>query len=792
MALAITLGVGIGAAWPHPEAAGWLAAAAALTGVIAVLSPVRFAALCLFALLAGAAVSSLRSSVPQGEPSPHGPLSGIVSAPPTRAPTGCRLRLRHVQRQHRRRWGPPIALLTLELGGPCPRTQIGDRVQVRARIWPPTATRPARARVPHGGLVRLARAQPPEQPELLDRLKSAVIGQIAPWKSPGRTLLTAVIAGDRQWMTPGDRGPFRTTGTAHLLAISGLHVGLVVALCFWGVRRAWALVPSLALRMAPSRVAAGAGLLVAWGFVLFSGAATPAVRAGIMASAMLVGHLCVRKTDPWAALALAGIAILLWDPTQLTLPGCQLSFAAVAGILLITPPSSPSRLTPSDDDRPRRSRPVQWLWVTAAATLATLPLTAYHFGQVTAVGLLLNLAVIPLLCGVAIPVGLTGAALAMIAPSLGQPLLTLAAGSAELTLGLVAWGDAQLAPTFTVAFRTTAFQTLMTYAALLGLWLVRRRLGRALLIIAAWGWLASAGVGLLGPSGGTGLRIVFMNVGKGDAALITFPDGTHALIDSPGPTRMGWNATQRRVLPTLERLGVHRLAFVVATHPHADHIGGIPAVLRQIPVGAIWHPGIHTPAPEWAAIRRLAARRSIPLRIPRDTRVAGVQIQVLSPRNQGRVGPHPLRSENDNSLVLRLLHPGGCVLLTGDLEKSGEAALLRARPDQVTATVLKVGHHGSRTSTTRPFLKAVAPRLAIISAPGPWAGPRAPSPDVLTRLRRAGAIPLVTGRQGHVTVWIAPWGLRVESDRMERRLPPFGWKHATGWSHIESTLRLRR
>jgi beta-lactamase superfamily II metal-dependent hydrolase len=165
---------------------------------------------------------------------------------------------------------------------------------------------------------------------------------------------------------------------------------------------------------------------------------------------------------------------------------------------------------------------------------------------------------------------------------------------------------------------------------------------------------------------------------------------------------------------------------------------------------------------------------------------------VLAPRLRGQVHPHPLRSVNDNSLVIMLRHPAGSVLFTGDLEKPGEVALLAARHQRhqsLRATVLKVGHHGSPTASGAPFLRAVAPRLAILSAPGARPGRPFPSPTVLGRLRQAGARPLTTAREGNITLTIAPWAITYRSRSGTFHLTPKGWRPAPPWPTLSAILK---
>ncbi len=769
----------MGLALPAPPVVG-LALATGIVALAAVVSPARFLLLCGFCLLAGTTAGSLSTPrEPVGRPTARRQVDAVVISSPTRAPEGCTVEVAHTWLARRQVWRPGPSRATLRLRGPCPSLRPSTRLRFTTRLRPGGPNRPWRATLPRGGLVPVGRVPAAKAQPWTQRLRVRMVRSIAPWRGRGRALLAAVVVGERQWLRPHERERFRRTGTAHLLAISGLHVGLVTALCLALVRRLWGRLPGFAERLAPTRAAALGGLAATWIFVAVSGAATPALRAGIMATALLLGPVWGRRSHPWAALATAAVVLLLWDPAQLTTPGFQLSFVAVAAILTVTPYLRGDGW---------RGRLLQLCGVTAAATGATLPLVAHHFGRASLAGLLLNLLVVPLFASLVVPLGLLGTLLALVLPTLGEPVLGLAALTAELLQGIVTWGDTTLSSATGLRWRPSGLETACCYAGALGLRWIRRPWGRLVLAAAVATGLLCGLAGQLGPGGGAALRVVFVDVGKGDAAIVTFPDGRHALVDAPGPTRRGYNATRRRVLPALDRLGIRRLHLVIASHAHADHIGGLPEVLRHVPTGALWHGGGLPTALEARRLLRCTRELSVPLRRARNRRFGKVSMRVLAPRLRGRVHPHPLRSVNNNSLVILLRHPSGSVLFTGDLELGGEAALL-ARGPRLRATVLKVGHHGSHTATGAPFLRAVSPRLAILSAPGAQPGRPFPSPQVLRRLRRAGARPLVTGREGDITVTIAPWGVRYTTRSGHYQLTPKGWRPAPPWPSLRNLLK---
>jgi len=287
-----------------------------------------------------------------------------------------------------------------------------------------------------------------------------------------------------------------------------------------------------------------------------------------------------------------------------------------------------------------------------------------------------------------------------------------------------------------------------------------RRAGGLLLVagLAAMTWP------FLAPGDGR-LRVTFLDVGQGDAIFVEVPRGPRLLVDGGPGGGARFDVGERVVAPYLWNRGAMRLDVIAVTHADADHSGGLGAVLRQFPVREVWENGRWGPGHEdvVAALERSgAARRTLAAR--QRLRLGDAIITVLNP--PGPDQPEPATpGENDRSLVVRLDWRGVSFLLTGDLTASGEEALVDDRAP-IAATVLKVAHHGSRTSTAEPFVSASQPRLAVVSvgARNPF---RHPAPEVVARLDRAGARVYRTDRDGAVIVetdgvnlWVTRWATR--------------------------------
>ncbi|HEY3352541.1 MAG TPA: MBL fold metallo-hydrolase, partial [Polyangia bacterium] len=247
------------------------------------------------------------------------------------------------------------------------------------------------------------------------------------------------------------------------------------------------------------------------------------------------------------------------------------------------------------------------------------------------------------------------------------------------------------------------------------------------------------------------LRVTFLDVGDADCALVELPGGEAMLVDAAGSAdgSAAFDPGEVIVAPALRARRIGRLARVIVTHPHPDHIGGLAYLVGEVPIGEVWDAGDYDENPAHDRLREALARRGVPRRRPRDLTVGGATLEVLHPRGDA----DPLASPNDNSVVLRLRYAGRTLLLLGDAEAAAEAELVAREPAALHADVVKVGHHGSRTSSGAALVTAAAPGIAVISA-GPRSRHRFPHPEVVARWQAAGATVLHTGRTGAVTVTI--------------------------------------
>lgn len=539
---------------------------------------------------------------------------------------------------------------------------------------------------------------------------------------PEAGVIGALVLADRSAVDPAMWRRFREAGTAHLLAISGLHVGLMAALgALWG-GLAWRLAGALSRRGCGPRAlwVGGWGLLAAGGYAALAGFALPTVRALVMLAAAAAFAASGRHRRGLDVLAAAFLALLLVDPLSVLSAGFWLSFCAVAGILV------------GLSARRHWGRWRQMLWVNAAMGLVLAPLGLLAFGQLAWWCSAANLLVVPVFSVAVVPLSLLGALLA----SLDWPgAATALAWAAEL----IGWCDAWQA----WLLRLPQPPLVPAGVAPLGLlllsgWLLSPALwrGAGLLLLAAAVLLASPRRADLPPGG---FVVTALDVGHGLAVLVETAE--HLLVYDTGPRYGGGRSSGEAVVaPALRAAGWRAPDTVLVSHGDSDHAGGLPALRRLYP-GA-----------------RVLAAGDCP--VGRRWRWDGVVFELLHPRR-------PLAGDNDNSCVLRVHSPLGSALLPGDVERRAERRML-AGGTTLASELLLVPHHGSNSSSSRDWLRAVAPSVAVISVDrdSRWGMPHAP---VLARLRAVGAQVWSTGEAGAVTVRFAGRDAEVSGAREQRR-----------------------
>ena len=648
-------------------------------------------------------------------------------------------------------------------------------------------------------LTLLARQREFSLQDLADRMRQGCIRTLdaLPASEPARAVLKAVLLGDDSDLAEDTRSRFRLNGLYHVLVVSGLHVGMMIAMVF-ALLKHLRLPRWLVLTLTMGSIALYN--LLAEGQIAID-------RASIMGCLFLTSLYFDRDRNLLHSLCLAGWWVLLKDPGWLDDSGFQLSFSAALAIAVVGLPLLRLATQPCKDAlrslesihldrnfsprlaswrvglRLRSSRLAESLGIPRSAVLLGLTVWPYklllglldivlvsvaiqavllvplmvYFHRVVLPVIFLNMLVIPLV-GMIIPVGFSYLAWASLFPQASWPLGWVCGLLAECLLSLNrAFSEI---PWLGFSLSQVPLGWVLAYYGSLALW-VATRAPRLLRLLGSAIWIVSLAVLL---SGGPGARsksrelgLTFLDVRQGDCLLVSWPNGRHLLVDGGG----SWSGIGRRseiretafdvgeqvVAPYLRSRGVRSLEAVILTHAHQDHMGGLDFILDNFEVKEFWR-GNGVVGPDLRDLLEKAEARGLIIRAFRagDTLdLHGSSLEFLNPG----CGPADDNINND-SLVLRMTYGRRTFLLTGDIEEPAEECLAALGPG-LQSDVLKVAHHGSGTSTSSHFLNEANPVIAVISAGkvNPFGHPH---PEVVRRLKTFPLQLFRTDRQGAVTI----------------------------------------
>ena len=554
-------------------------------------------------------------------------------------------------------------------------------------------------------------------------------------------MVRALVIADMSAISVEQRDRYARAGLVHMLSVSGLHVGIVAL--------ALELLASvLRLPRTPARVATLLFLAV---YVAAIGAPPPAVRAAVMLGALLVTRLMQRPTSPWAILAL-GAAAPLFDPRTALDLGWQLSVAGTAS--LIAGGALARRVIPPKWSGARRTLVTGGV-VSIVATAVTAPLVAWAFGRVALLGPLTNLLADPVM----------GLLQPLLFLAMAIPTHAMEAFVADAAHGLLAAFDgiaraAAAVPGGAPIVLPTTLGALLSGASSVALIVacISRRPARASLVGATCVAVLVAEPFL--PHARAPSELHMIDVGQGDALALRSARGRWIVIDA-GRSWIGGDAGRSTVAPYLAHRGGD-IALFVLSHPHADHVGGAASLFAMLHPHRFLDPGyVGTSQPYRVALEE-ARRDGIPWQRvhPGDSLIVDdIVLTALAPDS---AWASQLSDANLASSVLIARIGPVRILFTGDAEGPEEAWLLEHAPDALHADVLKVGHHGSATSTTPAFLAAVRPRIALVSV-GAHNSYGHPDPHVMNALRASNAATLRTDQLGTVVLRFLERGIEVNA-----------------------------
>ena len=555
-----------------------------------------------------------------------------------------------------------------------------------------------------------------------DRIRAILDGAVP---AQSRAIMKALILGEREEISKGIKEEFIAAGVAHVIAISGLHMGIIALVIFYLVKWAlrWSETLTLALNIHKLAAALTIPPLVLYTFI--AGARIPTIRAAIMILIYLISILLDRQRNLYNTLALAALVILLVSPPSLFDVSFQLSFTAVLAILYLFPRFSefipkphPLLLREPSPCRTFLGHLRDFAFVSLAAMVGTWPLVGHYFNRISVVGFLSNLIVVPLI-GLIVPLGLVTSLVALIWLPASSLLATLTSAVSFLVLKAVGL-FASIPHASHYVVRPNLFEIGLCYLVILHLANIRRtkRLGAIsiLLVLAIAGdvsyWYARAHLT-------NSLRVTFIDVGQGDSILIEFPRGKRMLVDGGGFFDDSFDVGRNVVAPVLWAKKIRTLHYLVLTHPHPDHLNGLRFIANSFRVGEYWGNGQQVTSEPYLDLMEIVGRKKIRRITVHEAspprRISGVKVEVLNPLRSGMMdGKDPWSQTNNRSIVLKLAYKNRRFLLTGDIEEEAEAGLVQSGRD-LRADVLKVPHHGSQTSSTTKFLEAVTPSYAVFT-----------------------------------------------------------------------------
>ena len=587
-------------------------------------------------------------------------------------------------------------------------------------------------------------------------------------------LFRLILLGDRSGLSPELRRDFNRAGLGHVLAISGLHVGMVAAFVFFTSRWLLAWVPALLKHAWTSK---GASLVALWaviGYGVLAGLSPSTQRAMVMAGVFLVRFWIGRRYDWLNALATAALVIMAVYPPALLGISFQLSFAAVlaliAGSLV-----APIVFSDKNHSLPRRicGRIAAFIWISLLAILGTLPLVAYYFNQICLVGLAANLVAVPLVGAVVLPMGLAG----LLGIGIGVPGMSAwcwRAGALAMEIVRVLAQCLSSWPWSAVQIVTPTVLEIGLYFLLGAVLLFWRRLPWRVPLLAAVLslWLLDGAYWGYQRFGRTDFRVTVLDVGQGSANLLQFPGGYTALVDGGGfSDNRSFDVGQNIVAPLLWRNKIKTVDLVVLSHANSDHLNGLLYILEHFTVREVWDNGQIVPTAGCRQWHRLIAEKGIYhpdfRQIARHQVRAGVRLDILSPPTDflARRAVEPWRDENENSLVLKARYGSAAILFAGDIGKQCEAQMVRTwGRGRLKSRVLVAPHHGSVNSSSSGFVRAVAPEDTVISCG--WMNRFGfPHPKVIQRLQAAHSRIWVTARRGAVQIIFDEKGTHLTSLR---------------------------
>jgi len=520
-------------------------------------------------------------------------------------------------------------------------------------------------------------------------LRASLNQKLEQAKGNSTAVIKALVLGERGQMDSTRWQVLTQTGTNHLLAISGLHVGIVSGFVYFIVLNLWKRSEKLCLRVAAHRVAAIVAILAAVFYSMLAGFSIPTQRAMVMAAVVFLSVYSMQSLRPWNILSLALLCVLILDPFSILSPGFWLSFLAVAIIIF-----SLKGRSVKHDKQVKQAWWFSLVKIQFVLSVGLLPLTLLFFQQASLVSPIANFFAVPWVSFLVVPVTLLGALFMLINESLGSWLLQIAHILLEIfwsvlnflhALPFSSWHHAIASWALIPAF--VGILLLLAPKGLPSKWI-------SIILLSPLVFAKPAEV----PA--TDFKLTALDVGQGLAVVIE--SGGQVLVYDTGPKfSSSFNAGEAVVVPYLRDRGINAIDTLVVSHGDKDHAGGLQAILSNIHV----HQLISNDAEEYQHEQFIECRAGV------EWQWHSVHFQFLHPAKDLKEESFKKLSSNNSSCVLLVEHAAGSILLTGDIEKLVEKQLIEQQMDKLNIDVLIAPHHGSKSSSTDAFIRATSPGL---------------------------------------------------------------------------------
>lgn len=577
-------------------------------------------------------------------------------------------------------------------------------------------------------------------------IDSAVSGEAA-------GLIKALTLGNKGFIPKEALATFRATGLAHILAISGLHMG-IIAFFFYGAFL-WLFKRSekIVLSNMAAKAAAFSSLLPLTVYLFVSGMSTSAIRAYLMVVLFLLSLMLEREKEIWNTISIAALIILCIWPQALFEVSFQLSFAAVAGIVFISPKIEGLLFDKNKHEiHPLLRKTGLLIIVSLAAGISTAPIVARHFMEISTIGLISNLIAVPILGFLVVPLCNVALFLSLISAEAAVWIFKTASLAAACATRLIE--GLSLASFSSIMVSPPSFPEIIGYYLFLwAIFAIKKHRAACVLIIVPALLVLSKGMEILAEKSDPALEVTFLSVGQGESTFVRFPKGETLLIDGGGFYDGNFDVGEMIIRPYLLSRGIKEIDYLAMTHPHPDHIKGLLYILKSFAVGKIWTTGEPAASEDHRLFNEIIREKRIKALVMTDRsknlNIDGVKISFLHPPPYFKGGKDLNAIINNRSMVMRLDYKNISFLLTADLEAEGERRILDQGYD-IDADVIKAPHHGSLTSSTPEFVKKVSPRYTVFTV-GYANRFGFPRKEVIARYRGVNAEILRTDMNGAIT-----------------------------------------